>query len=102
MKMKMNMKRYFLILSKLSVACILYSPELYANKPATRNKLRTAAAPWETLIKKTHEQGKQFWRAMSFNLFNFHHHLMVNRPKDLVLLSELGNPATLSRKDKPT
>ena len=34
------------------------------------------------------------------SLFNFHHHQMTNRPGDMAILSECGDPATLARKDK--
>ncbi len=42
------------------------------------------------------------WRAGVFgvNLFNFHHQLICNRVQDVELLSELGHPKTLERKDK--
>jgi len=42
------------------------------------------------------------WRAGVFgiNLFNFHHQIITNRVHDVALLSELGNPRTLERKDK--
>jgi len=34
------------------------------------------------------------------NMFNFLHHQHANRPADIAMLSELGSPATLARKDK--
>jgi hypothetical protein len=34
------------------------------------------------------------------SLFNFQHHQMTNRPEDMAILSECGDPATLARKDK--
>ena len=42
------------------------------------------------------------WRqgVAGINLFNFHHPVAYNRPADLAYLSEMGNPATLARKNK--
>ena len=34
------------------------------------------------------------------HLFNFHHHVISNLPRNEALLSEMGDPATLERKDK--
>lgn len=34
------------------------------------------------------------------HLFNFHHHIVTNRPDSLLLLSEMGDAATLEHKDK--
>jgi hypothetical protein len=42
------------------------------------------------------------WRAgvCGINLFNFHHQVITDRVDDMALLSELGDPRTLERKDK--
>lgn len=42
------------------------------------------------------------WHAgvCGINLFNFHHQIITNRCDDRSLLSELGDPGTLARKDK--
>ena len=42
------------------------------------------------------------WRqgVQGINLFNFHHHTISNRVDDVILFSELGDPATLEQKNK--